>query len=63
MDFIHHILDIWPEPREAAPRFINESWLIDSTVDIVAQFIKQFFKISHLKCGFLYLTANKLISN
>lgn len=35
MDFIHHILDIWPEPREAAPRFINESWLIDSTVDIV----------------------------
>ncbi len=25
----HHKLDIWPEPREETPRFINEPWLID----------------------------------
>ena len=35
MDFIHHILDIYPEPREKAPRIINESWLIDKTIDVV----------------------------
>lgn len=35
MDFIHHILDVYPEPREKAPRIINESWLIDKTIDIV----------------------------
>ena len=35
MDIIHHILDVYPEPREKAARFINESWLIDHTIDIV----------------------------
>lgn len=34
MDFIHHILDVYPEPREKAQRIINESWLIDKTIDI-----------------------------
>ncbi len=24
-----HQLDVWPEPREETPRFINEPWLID----------------------------------
>lgn len=24
-----HIIDIYPEPREETPRFINEPWLID----------------------------------
>ena len=35
MDIIHHILDVYPEPKEKAVRFINESWLIDHTIDIV----------------------------
>ena len=35
MDFIHHILDVYPEPKEKAVRFINKSWLIDHTIDIV----------------------------
>ena len=35
MDLIHHILDVYPEPREKAARFINETWLIDKTVKIV----------------------------
>ena len=35
MDIIHHILDVYPEPKEKTPRFINESWLIDHTIDIV----------------------------
>lgn len=35
MDFIHHILDVYPEPRDKAPRIINESWLIDKTIDVV----------------------------
>ena len=35
MDIIHHILDVYPEPQEKAVRFINESWLIDHTIDIV----------------------------
>ena len=24
-----HKLDVWPEPREQKPMFINEPWLID----------------------------------
>lgn len=25
----HHKLDVWPEPREQKPMFINEPWLVD----------------------------------
>jgi ABC-type lipoprotein release transport system permease subunit len=25
----HHRLDVWPEPRDSEPRFINEPWLAD----------------------------------
>ena len=25
----HHTLDVWPEPRDSQPRFINEPWLAD----------------------------------
>ena len=35
MEHIHHILDVWPEPRETMPRFINESWITDSTIDVI----------------------------
>lgn len=32
MEFVHHIHDIRSEPSESAARFINESYVIDSTV-------------------------------
>ena len=35
MDFIHHTLDVYPNPREDMPRFINEALLIDSTVPVI----------------------------
>ena len=25
----HHTLDVWPEPRDSQPRFVNEPWLAD----------------------------------
>lgn len=25
----HHTLDVWPEPRDCQPRFVNEPWLAD----------------------------------
>lgn len=31
----HHILDVWPEPKETMPRFINEAWLVDDTVNVI----------------------------
>lgn len=31
---IHHIIDTYPNPRESATRFINEAWLIDSTIAV-----------------------------
>ena len=35
MSHQHHILDVWPEPKESMPRFINEAWLVDDTVNVV----------------------------
>ena len=29
---MHHILDVYPIPREKEPMFINEPWLIDKTL-------------------------------
>lgn len=31
MSMTHHKLDVYPVPREMAPLFINEPWLIDKT--------------------------------
>ena len=28
----HHDLDVWPIPKDKKPRFINEPWLIDSSL-------------------------------
>lgn len=30
----HHNLDIYPEPRDNTPLYINEPWIIDETADI-----------------------------
>ena len=29
----HHTLDIYPNPREKAPLYINEPWIIDETME------------------------------
>lgn len=29
----HHQLDVYPIPKDKSPLFINEPWLIDSTID------------------------------
>ena len=30
----HHNLDIYPEPRDKSPLYINEPWIIDETADM-----------------------------
>ena len=30
----HHVLDIYPNPRDKSPLYINEPWIIDETADM-----------------------------
>lgn len=37
MEFIHHTLDVYPNPREKKPLYINEAWMIDDTLPVTPE--------------------------